>query len=213
MRWGHVVSSMKELTHSAKAMNNRGGGGGEMSGRKKKTEKEEDEVEKLLRAAEDSMLLKLSINSHMPRGSSSTIIDPDLDRHFQALRSKPNPTTSSKSHLNPQLPNPSPSISSVYTDLNLNSDYNPQGDDLFAQFTALKSSIPAHSSSPSLNELQKKFENGDDEEDKVEKLIRWVVDAVHLDLSPPSDSDSEDDTDQSVDEDRVDRKKKKGKRK
>ncbi|KAM7489424.1 hypothetical protein LguiB_026908 [Lonicera macranthoides] len=211
MRWGHVVSSMKELTHSAKATNN--GGGGEMNGRKKKTEKEEDEVEKLLRAAEDPMLLKPSINSHMSRGSSSTIIDLDLDRRFQALRSKPNPTTSSKSHPNPQLPNPPPSISSVSTDLNLNSDYNPQGDDLFARFTALKSSIPAHFSSPSLNELQKKFENGDDEKDKVEKLIRWVVDAAHLDLSPPSDSDSEDDTDQSVDKDRVDRKKKKGKRK
>ncbi|KAM7517244.1 hypothetical protein LguiA_006827 [Lonicera macranthoides] len=144
------------------------------------------------------MLLKLSINSHMSRGSSSTIIYPDLDRHFQALRSKPNPTTSLKSHLNPKLPNPPPSISSETT---------------YLQFTALKSSIPAHSSSPSLNELQKKFENGDDEEDKVEKLIRWVVDAAHLDLSLPSDSNGEDDTDQSVDEDRMDRKKKKGKQK
>ncbi|KAM7489807.1 hypothetical protein LguiB_027291 [Lonicera macranthoides] len=177
-----------------------------MSERKKKAEKEEDEVGKLLRAAEDSMLLKLSINSHMSRGSSSTIIDPDLDRRFQALRSKPNPTTSSKSHLNPELPNPPPSISSVSTDLNLNSDYNPQGDDLFARFTALKSSIPAHSSSLSLNELQRNSR-------MVEKLIRWVVDAAHLDLSLPSDSNGEDDTDQSVDEDRVDRKKKKGKRK
>ncbi|KAM7484761.1 hypothetical protein LguiA_000770 [Lonicera macranthoides] len=184
-----------------------------MSGRKKKAEKEEDEVGELLRAAEDSMLLKLSINSHMSRGSSSTIIDPDLDRRFQALRSKPNPTTFSKSHLNPELPNPPPSISSVSTDLNLNSGYNPQGDDLFARFTTLKSFIPAYSSSPTLNELQKKFENGDDEEDKVEKLIRWVVDAAHFDLSFPSDSNGEDDTDQSVDEDRVDRKKKRGKRK
>ncbi|KAM7483236.1 hypothetical protein LguiB_007819 [Lonicera macranthoides] len=181
--------------------------------RRNEQKEEEDEVEELLRSAEDSMLLKLSINSHMSRGSSSTIIDPDLDRRFQALRSKPNPTTSLKSHLNPQLPNPPPSISSVPTDLNLNSDYNPQGDDLFARFTALKSFIPAHSSSPSLNELQKKFENGDDEEDKVEKLIRWIVDAARLDFSPPSNSNSEDDTDQSVDEDRVDRKKKKGKRK
>ncbi|KAM7463257.1 hypothetical protein LguiA_031378 [Lonicera macranthoides] len=187
-----------------------------MSGRKKKTEKAEDEVEELLRAAEDSMLLKLSVNSHMSRGSSSTIIDPDLDRRFQALRYKPN--HSSKSNPNPQLPNPPPSISSVPTDLNLNSDYNPQGgDDLFARFTALKSSIPAHSSSPSLNEQQKKFEDGDDDdEDEVEKLIRWAVDAARLDPSPPSDtdhSDGEDDTDQSDDEDRVDSKKKKGKRK
>ncbi|KAM7522532.1 hypothetical protein LguiA_012434 [Lonicera macranthoides] len=159
------------------------------------------------------MLLKLSINSHMSRGSSSTIIDPDLDSRFQSLRSKPNPTTSSKFHPSPQRPNPPPSISSVPTDLNLNSDYNPQGGDLFARFTALKNSIPVHSSSPSLNELQKKFENGDDEEDKVEKLIRWVVDTARLDLSSPFDSDGEDDTDQSVDKDRVDRKKKKGKRK
>ncbi|KAM7477999.1 hypothetical protein LguiA_026212 [Lonicera macranthoides] len=213
-RWGHVVSSIKELIHSAKATNNGGGGGGrEMSERKKKAEKKEDEVGELLRAAEDSMLLKLRINSHMSRGSSSTIINPDLDRRFQALRSKPNLTTSSKSHLNPELPNPPPSISSVSTNLNLNSDYNPQGVDLFARFTALKSSIPAHSSSPSLNELQKKFENGDDEEDKVKKLIRWVVDAAHLDHSLPSDSNGEDDIDQSVDEDRVDRKKKKGKQK
>lgn len=190
-----------------------------MSGRKKTTiEKEEDEVEELLRAAEDSMLLKLSLNSHMSRGSSSTIIDPDLDRRFQALRSKPNPTPSSKSKPNTQLPYPPPSVP---TDLNLNSDYKPQEDDLFARFTALKSSsIPAHSSSSSsLNEQQKKFENGDDDEDEVEKLIRWAVDAARLDPSPPSDTDNDtdhsdsDDTDQSGDEDRVDSKKKKGKRK
>ncbi|KAM7529601.1 hypothetical protein LguiB_033011 [Lonicera macranthoides] len=184
-----------------------------MSGRKKMTKKEENEVEKLLRAAEDSMLLKLSVNSHTSRGSSSTIIDPDLDRGFQTLRSKLNPTTYSKSNLNPQLPNPPPSISSLPTDLNLNSDYNPQGDYLFARFTALKSSIPTHSSSPSLNELQKKFENGDDEEDEVEKLIRWAMDAARLDPSPQSDSDGEDDTNQSNNEDRVVSKKKKGKRK
>ncbi|KAM7525374.1 hypothetical protein LguiA_015276 [Lonicera macranthoides] len=81
------------------------------------------------------------VNSHTSRGSSSTIIYPDLDRRFQALRSKLNPATFSKSNLNPQLPNPPPSISSVPTDLNINSDYNPQGDYLFVQFTALKSSI------------------------------------------------------------------------
>ncbi|KAM7530934.1 hypothetical protein LguiB_034344 [Lonicera macranthoides] len=77
------------------------------------------------------MLFKLSVNSHTSRGSSSTIIYPDLDRRFQALRSKLNPATFSKSNLNPQLPNPPPSISSVPTDLNINSDYNPQGDYLW----------------------------------------------------------------------------------
>ncbi|CAN0909007.1 hypothetical protein LINGRAHAP2_LOCUS25588 [Linum grandiflorum] len=34
-----------------------------------------------------------------------------------------------------------------------------------------------------------------DEEDEVEKIIRWAKDAARLDPSPPSDSDDSDDGD------------------
>ncbi|GAU33013.1 hypothetical protein TSUD_358800 [Trifolium subterraneum] len=66
-------------------------------GTRKEQKKEEDEVEQMLRAAQDEILLNLSINSHLSRpspSSSSTIsnLDPDsdldLERRFQALKTK-----------------------------------------------------------------------------------------------------------------------------
>ncbi|KAL7110956.1 hypothetical protein ACP275_05G058600 [Erythranthe tilingii] len=65
-----------------------------MSNSGKKKAADDDEVEQLLRAAQDDMLLKLNLNSHMARGSSAAAIDPDLDRRFLALKKTPKPTKS-----------------------------------------------------------------------------------------------------------------------
>ncbi|XP_009602530.1 uncharacterized protein LOC107823874 [Nicotiana tabacum] len=131
--------------------------------RKKKTE--DDEVEELLRAAEDDVFLKLSLNSHMARGSSSTqFIDPDLDQRFRALKSKTkNPI--------PQQPRSTSTASDV---------------NLFPRFAALKSSLPAYSS-----------ENEEDD-DEVEKVIKWAIDAARLDPSPPSDTDEDENSEDDV---------------
>ncbi|VVA14786.1 PREDICTED: 46 kDa FK506-binding nuclear [Prunus dulcis] len=54
--------------------------------RKTKKETERDEVEELLQAAQDDMLLKLSLNSHLSRGVS--LDDADIGRRFEALKMK-----------------------------------------------------------------------------------------------------------------------------
>lgn len=134
--------------------------------RKKKTE--DDEVEELLRAAEDDVFLKLSLNSHMARGSSTQFIDPDLDQRFRALKSKQTPKTK-----NP-IPQ-QPCSTSTASDVNL-----------FPRFAALKSSLPAYSS-----------ENEEDD-DEVEKVIKWAIDAARLDPSPPSDTDEDENSEDDV---------------
>lgn len=138
-----------------------------------------EEVEELLRAAEDDVSLKLSLNSHMARGSSTQFIDPALDQRFQALRSKQTPAknTISRQGLDKQPPS-----ASITTD---------ESDDLFTRFAALKSSLPAYSSASS-----SAIEEDDDE---VEKVIKWAIDAARLDPSPPSETD--DDDDNNTDED------------
>lgn len=134
--------------------------------RKKKAE--DDEVEELLRAAEDDVFLKLSLNSHMARGSSTQFIDPDLDQRFRALKSKQTPKTK-----NP-IPQ-QPCSTSTASDVNL-----------FPRFAALKSSLPAYSS-----------ENEEDD-DEVEKVIKWAIDAARLDPSPPSDTDEDENSEDDV---------------
>lgn len=138
---------------------------------KKKTEA--DEVEELLRAAEDDVFLKLSLNSHMARGSSTQFIDPDLDQRFRALKSKQTPKTK----------NPIPQ--------QLRSTSTPSDDNLFSRFAALKSSLPAYSSSAN----QQAAEEDDDE---VEKVIKWAIDAARLDPSPPSDTDEDENSEDDV---------------
>ncbi|XP_075088363.1 uncharacterized protein LOC142170365 [Nicotiana tabacum] len=105
--------------------------------RKKKAE--DDEVEELLRAAEDDVFLKLCLNSHMARGSSTQFIDPDLDQ-------------------------------------------------------PLKSSLPAYSSSA--NQLV--AEENEEDDDEVEKVIKWAIDAARLDPSPPSDTDEDENSEDDV---------------
>ncbi|KAF5759676.1 hypothetical protein HanRHA438_Chr16g0756001 [Helianthus annuus] len=152
---------------------------------KKKQPDAIDEVEELLKLTQDDLLLKLTVNSHtsskfdfVPE-SSNAIIDPDLDRRFQALRSKPKPkpeTAAAHAHV----------------------------DDLFARFAALKGPN-ATSTTEHIN-----IEEAD-EEDEVQKIINWAVDAARLDPSPPSDDDDSDsdDDDKTV----APKKKKKGSKK
>ncbi|KAK4348156.1 hypothetical protein RND71_034495 [Anisodus tanguticus] len=155
---------------------------------------ESDEVEKLLRAAEDDVFLKLSVNSHMARGSS---IDPDLDQRFQALRSKKNPTVSQQGMgLDKQPPSAM------------------ESDDLFTRFAALKSSLPAYSSASSSAVVENEEEDDDDE---VEKVIKWAIDAARLDPSPSSGTDDDNSTDEEEEDENSDddskRRQRKAKRK
>lgn len=146
--------------------------------------RESDEVEELLRAAEDDVFLKLSLNSHMARGSSTPFIDPDLDQRFQALRSKKTPQ---KNHISQQgLDNQPPSAST---------------DDLFTRFAALKSSLPAYSSSSSsAKQQQTAVENEEDDDDEVDMVIKWAMDAARLDPSLTSGTDDDISTDEDEDE-------------
>lgn len=148
-----------------------------MSSRNKKSESEE--VEELLRAAEDDVSLKLSLNSHMARGSSTQFIDPDLDQRFQALRSKQTPPRKPKGL---DLDNQATST----TD---------ESDDLLTRFAALKSSLPAYSSASSSAKQHVVVEDEEDHDDEVEKVIKWAIDAARLDPSPPSGTDDDDDSD------------------
>ncbi|KAK4738503.1 hypothetical protein R3W88_002200 [Solanum pinnatisectum] len=152
-----------------------------MSSRNKKSQSEE--VEELLRAAEDDVSLKLNLNSHMARGSSTQFIDPDLDQRFQALRSK-------------QTPQKKPiSQKGLDNQATLTTD---ESDDLLTRFAALKSSLPAYSSASSSAKQHAMVE--DDDDDEVEKVIKWAIDAARLDPSPPSGTDDDDDDNNTTDE-------------
>ena len=158
----------------------------------KKAQSEAKEVEELLQAAQDELLLKLSLDSHMSRVSPN-YIDSDLDRRFQALK-KSRPSSSSSSVV-PQ------------SQSHKSTDDNSNNSDLSARFAALKAKGSSSSSSaavgvgvgPSSNILYE--EEDDDEDDEVEKLIRWAKDAARLDPSPPSDDDDQDDDEEDDDDD------------
>ncbi|GAB2284981.1 hypothetical protein Dimus_019436 [Dionaea muscipula] len=159
-----------------------------------------DEVEEMLREAEDAMLLKLNLNSHMAH-VKPTDLHPDLHSRFQALKSgsanvrKPGKVDKNETALD--------------TDKFKEEDNE---DDLFARFAALKASIPKPSSSSTgsnqgqgdgcgqvdkftvdgsfLNE-GKVDEHCDDHEVEVQKIIMWAMDAARLDPSPSSDDEEE----------------------
>ncbi|XP_019087352.1 PREDICTED: uncharacterized protein LOC104727779 [Camelina sativa] len=149
--------------------------------------KEEDEVELLLQAAQDEMILKLSVDSHASR-SSSDYLDPDLHSRFLALKSQKKNKDHQKRR--PRSPTKSKDVT----------EETPE--DLMLIFSALKTSLPS-ASSPSSSVSKPVLlqdEIGEDEigeEAEVEKLIQWAIDAARLDPSPPSD----DDDNQSSDED------------
>ncbi|XP_026445379.1 DNA topoisomerase 1 [Papaver somniferum] len=150
--------------------------------------KEEMDVDELIKAAQDELLLKLSVNSH----TTTNNLDLDLLHRFQALKSnnkKPSvPSSSSKT----------PAADSVSSNVSL-----PRNEclDLDSRFNALKN---RSGSSATAAEIGRLGLDGDDqsdgdEDDEVEKLIRWAKDAARLDPSPPSDDDvggdQEDDSD------------------
>ncbi|EOA18895.1 hypothetical protein CARUB_v10007524mg [Capsella rubella] len=152
--------------------------------------KEEDEVEQLLQAAQDEMILKLSVDSHTSR-SSSDYLDPDLHSRFLALKSQKKTNDHQKQR--PRSPPPPKSKDVI--------EETPE--DIMLRFAALKTSLPSASSSSSVSKpvlLHDQIGEDSDEigEDaEVEKLIQWAIDAARLDPSPPSD----DDDNQSSDDD------------
>lgn len=145
---------------------------------------EEDPVDQLLQSAQDELLLKLSVDSHMSRVSPDYLL-PDLDRRFQALKSRPTTTTTTIQ---------SSTIISKSRPSKSQDDVDP--DDLFARFAALKA--PNNTTSSSTVSGPGGFDQGGDgdEEDEVEKIIRWAKDSSRLDHSPPSDEDEDEDEDE-----------------
>ncbi|XP_020241664.1 pheromone-processing carboxypeptidase KEX1-like [Asparagus officinalis] len=183
-----------------------------MNNSKKKTEAldgSSSEVDDLLRAAEDHLLLDLRLNSHsksqIPFTSSSSSLDSDLARRFDALKS---PSSSDPSFT--PLKKPSPSEGELSGIL---------GDDLDARFAALKGSVgAAAAAAPDLglagvSDGGKFYEESDDGDDdggrdgdgvskkEVEKLLQWAKDAARLDPSSKDDDDEIDDDDVSEDND------------
>ena len=155
---------------------------------KSKPSRNEMEVEQLLQAAQDELVLNLSINSHMSRVSPN-YIDSDLDRRFQALKK-------SGSSVVPQESSNNKELKAV------------MGDDLSARFAVLKGSSSS-SSTPGVgvgpnNILSDDGDGDEDEEDEVEKLIRWAKDAARLDPSPPSDDDDHDEEEEEEEEEEDD---------
>ncbi|XXG67047.1 hypothetical protein AAC387_Pa06g0481 [Persea americana] len=210
-------------------------GGGRRNKGSASNKNKDSEVEELLRAAEDDMLLNLSINSHTSR---SNPFDADLARRFEALK-LPKPSSSSNITKSPK-PNKEEeeerqvttgSISSLQVDENLKTIL---GSDLSARFAALRKG----SSSSSSSILSKDFQghsgksndyddDGDEDDDdevdgdgvskkEVDKLIQWAMDAARLDPSISSDDDvggGDDDSDIDEEEEEEDKKKKKKKKK
>ncbi|TYI94704.1 hypothetical protein E1A91_D02G224100v1 [Gossypium mustelinum] len=188
-----------------------------MSGRKKSSAAttENDAVDQLLQAAQDEMLLELSVDSHMSRVAPD-YLNPDLRRRFQALRSRPSSSHSQQKKQSsappPSPPKPQPEQkedeekkdrkSKVVVPDNVDEELKAVlGDDLSARFAALKASLSSSSSNPtaatsiSTNEGRiglEKSDGEDDEEDEVERVIQWAKDAARLDPSPASDEDDDD---------------------
>ncbi|KAI4313185.1 hypothetical protein L6164_026183 [Bauhinia variegata] len=160
----------------------------------KNNKTDRDEVEELLQAAQDQVLLNLSVNSHIVSSSTSSnnYLDGDLDRRFQALKS-------SKPSIQTQIP------------IVDRESKDALGDDLSARFAGLKVKNSSSTSSSALAKelglgggptLDSTVQEEDDEVDQVEKLIQWAKDAARLDPSPPSDDDNDsDDKDDGDDED------------
>ncbi|XP_018468168.1 uncharacterized protein LOC108839885 [Raphanus sativus] len=150
---------------------------------------EDDEVEQLLQAAQDEMILKLSVNSHTSR-SKPDYLDPDLHSRFLALRSKPSHQQQKKKKKETK----DQKRRSISPPKSKGVEETP--DDLMLRFAALKTTLPSSSSSVPPSVLRPSG-IGDEagelgEDDEVEKLIQWAIDAARLDPSPPSDDDDDD---------------------
>ncbi|MCL7029511.1 hypothetical protein MKW94_023530 [Papaver nudicaule] len=139
------------------------------------------DVDELIKAAQDELLLKLSINSH----TTTNNLDLDLLHRFQALKSTKTPSSKtapgSSSSAKDSLPTPAKKEGS---------DSGAGLLDLDSRFNALKNKSGS-SSAAGIGRLGLGDDGSDggDEDDEVEKLIRWAKDAARLDPSPPSDDD------------------------
>ncbi|TVU02165.1 hypothetical protein EJB05_52341, partial [Eragrostis curvula] len=147
-----------------------------MSGRKAAVPGGEDaEVEALLRAAQDAVLLKMQANSHLvsstsaaptapsldPAAAAPDPLDDDLARRFDALKSRP------------PAPAPKPAGAGA----------GSRGmEELEARFAALKGAAgPEKETRVKLEDLG--GESSEDEEEEVDKLMRWAMDAARLDVA------------------------------
>lgn len=171
--------------------------------RRTKKETERDDVEELLQAAQDDMLLKLSLNSHLSRGVS--LDDADIGRRFEALKMKTVITGAAPG----AGAGPAAAASSVSKSKSNSIQVDEElkevlGDDLSTRFATLKASIPMPSSDAAVRSSASSYyeiDNDNDDEDEVEKLMRWAKDAARLDPSPPSDDDDDQDKSESDDDD------------
>ncbi|TVT99826.1 hypothetical protein EJB05_54784, partial [Eragrostis curvula] len=148
-----------------------------MSGRKAAVPGGEDaEVEALLRAAQDAVLLKMQANSHLvsstsaptapsldPAAAAPDPLDDDLGRRFDALKSRP--------------PAPAPKPAGAGAGAG-----SGGMEELEARFAALKGAAgPEKDSRVKLEDLG--GESSEDEEEEVDKLMRWAMDAARLDVA------------------------------
>jgi len=167
--------------HGIRSARMSGGGGG---GRKAAGPGgEEAEVEALLRAAQDAVLLKLQANSHLVSSSASASasapgpiaplddaaaaapdpLEDDLARRFDALKSR--------------AAAPKPGGGGAVA---------PAGasgmDELEVRFAVLKGAAgPEKEARVRLEDLG--GESSEDEEDEVDKVMRWAMDAARLDVA------------------------------
>ncbi|KAJ8494204.1 hypothetical protein OPV22_015925 [Ensete ventricosum] len=180
------------------------------------------EVEDLLRATEDDVLLKLRVGGHIAsRHTSSSLLDHDLTRRFEALKARP-PHPPSAAQRRPSAPEPveKAGASAAADDGKWG---RVLGDDLEARFAALKGSsgsggsdrglprsdlLPEGKRSHDDNDDLEEVDDDDDDEDgvskkEVDKLLKWAIDAARLDPSK-SDDDEEDSGDGGSSEDEED---------
>ncbi|GJN39676.1 hypothetical protein PR202_gb28809 [Eleusine coracana subsp. coracana] len=135
---------------------------------------EEAEVEALLRAAQDAVMLKLQANSHLISSASAptapsldadaaAVPDPleaDLARRFDALKSRP------------PAPAPKPAGAGAGGGM----------EELEERFAALKGAAgPETETRVKLEDLG--GDSSEDEEEEVDKLMRWAMDAARLDVA------------------------------
>ncbi|KAK8519021.1 hypothetical protein V6N13_017730 [Hibiscus sabdariffa] len=196
-----------------------------MSGRKKSSAAttEIDAVEQLLQAAQDEMLLEISVDSHMSRVAPD-YLDPDLSRRFQALRSRPSSSRSQQKKQPPapapapapapELPPPQPlkpqpeqkedeerkgQKSKVVVADNVDEELKAVlGDDLSARFAALKASLSSSSSNPAAsitNEVRIRLEKSDGEDDEEDEVERVIQWAKDAARLDPSPASDDDDDD------------------
>ncbi|KAH7683433.1 hypothetical protein IHE45_05G182800 [Dioscorea alata] len=173
-------------------------------GLKKKKKDGDADVDELLRQTEDDLLLKLSVNAHTVSDSS---LDSDLARRFQALKS---PTALAPISSKPREGKGKPENEEDADRRRI------LGDDLSARFAALKGCSSEANQSPSQSKTMMEIGGSDAEDDEVEKVMRWAIDAARLDPSKgDKDDDDDDDDDVEVSDDeeiaRKERNKGKGK--